>query len=239
MRLDKCLETAGYGSRNEIKKLIKARQVTVNGLVAHKGSQIVDPVLQEICVKEQRLQAQGAVYYLLNKPSGVVTAVSDELHQTVVDLIAEPDRREGLYPIGRLDRDTEGLIVMTNNGPLGYRMLHPSYHVTKIYEVTVNGFLAYDAVAFFRKGVVFLDGTRCQPAELTILAQGNQESRARLMISEGKFHQVKKMFLAYGLKVTHLKRISFGPFKLDETLALGTYRTLTEKEADDLLAFFD
>ncbi|MER0123487.1 16S rRNA pseudouridine(516) synthase [Streptococcus sp. ZJ93] len=239
MRLDKCLEKAGLGSRKQIKTLLKSRQVTVDGMLATAGSQIVDSGLQVIEVSGKKVELESAVYYLLNKPAGAVSAVSDATHQTVIDLIAEKDRRVGLYPIGRLDRDTEGLLLITNNGPLGFRMLHPKYHVDKVYEVAVNGFLAPDAVTFFKKGIQFFDGTVCQPALLEIQSADISFSRAKIQISEGKFHQVKKMFLAYGVKVTYLKRIAFGPFVLEDDLEVGAYRELTSKEKEALKEFLD
>ncbi|HFI0639641.1 TPA: pseudouridine synthase [Streptococcus suis] len=237
MRLDKCLEKAKVGSRKQVKKLFKAQQIKINGQVAQSLSQIVDPELQEIQVAGRRIELEGSVYYLLNKPAGVVSAVTDKEHQTVIDLIAPADKKEGLYPVGRLDRDTEGLVLITNNGPLGYRMLHPSHHVDKVYYVEVNGPLGPNAPAFFASGVTFLDGTRCQPADLTILAASLDHSRATIKLAEGKFHQVKKMFLAYGVKVTYLKRISFGGFELGD-LKIGQYRKLNKTEITCLLSYF-
>lgn len=238
MRLDKCLEKAQIGSRKQVKKLFKAQQIRINGQSARSLSQIVDPDLQEIQVSGKRVELEGSVYYLLHKPRGVVSAVTDKDHQTVIDLIAPQDRREGLYPVGRLDRDTEGLVLVTNNGPLGYRMLHPSHHVDKVYYVEVNGPLGSDAQTFFASGVTFLDGTRCQPAELTILEVSLGNSRATIQLAEGKFHQVKKMFLAYGVKVTYLKRMAFGGFELGD-LECGTYRELTSAEIQHVLTYFD
>ncbi|HFU4011943.1 TPA: pseudouridine synthase [Streptococcus suis] len=237
MRLDKCLEKAEIGSRKQVKKLFKAQQICIDGQVATSLSQIVDPGLQDITVEGQRVELEGSRYYLLHKPAGVVSAVSDKDHQTVIDLIEPEDRADGLYPVGRLDRDTEGLLLITNNGPLGFRMLHPKHHVDKVYYVEVNGPLEPDASAFFAQGVRFLDGTRCQPADLTILETSMEHSRAVIRIGEGKFHQVKKMFLAYGVKVTYLKRTSFGPFQLGD-LQVGTYRSLTEAELQDLKTYF-
>ena len=175
MRLDKLLGQAGFGSRNQVKKLIRSRQVYVDGVLADRDNLNVDAV-------------------------------------------------------GRLDRDTEGLVLITNNGPLGFAMLHPRYHVAKTYYVEVNDILGPDAPSFFESGVVFEDGTVCQSAQLEVLRSASDKSCAKITISEGKFHQVKKMFLAYGVKVTYLKRISFGEFKLDEGMAVGSYRTLTEAE---------
>ncbi|HFU4203387.1 TPA: pseudouridine synthase [Streptococcus suis] len=238
MRLDKCLENAKIGSRKQVKKLFKTQQITIDGRCAQALNQIVDPDLQDIQVSGRKIELAGSVYYLLHKPAGLVSAVTDKEHQTVIDLIALEDRKEGLYPVGRLDRDTEGLVLVTNNGPLGYRMLHPSHHVDKVYYLEVNGLLAEDAPDFFASGVTFLDGTRCQPADLTILESSLEHSRATIKLAEGKFHQVKKMFLAYGVKVTYLKRISFGGFDLG-SLTRGAYRTLTQKETEHLLTYFD
>ncbi|HFU4452096.1 TPA: pseudouridine synthase [Streptococcus suis] len=237
MRLDKCLEKAKIGSRKQVKKLFKAQQIRIDGQPARSLSQIVDPELQDIQVSGRKVELEGSVYYLLHKPKGVVSAVTDKDHQTVIDLIAPQDRREGLYPVGRLDRDTEGLVLITNNGPLGYRMLHPSHHVDKVYYVEVNGPLGLDAPDFFVSGVTFLDDTRCQPADLTILETSLGHSRATIKLAEGKFHQVKKMFLAYGVKVTYLKRISFGGFELGE-LEAGQYKELNEIERQMLLEYF-
>ncbi|HEL1601318.1 pseudouridine synthase [Streptococcus suis] len=238
MRLDKCMEAAQIGSRKQVKKLFKAQQIKINGQAAQSLSQIVDPELQEIQVAGRKIELKGSVYYLLNKPAGVVSAVTDQEHQTVIDLISPEDRADGLYPLGRLDRDTEGLVLITNNGPLGYRMLHPSHHVDKVYYVEVNGPLGQDAPTFFASGVTFLDGTRCQPADLTVLEASLDHSRATIKLAEGKFHQVKKMFLAYGVKVTYLKRISFGGFELGD-LERGSYRQLSPNEMDHLLTYFD
>ncbi|MBO3757062.1 16S rRNA pseudouridine(516) synthase [Streptococcus suis] len=238
MRLDKCMEAAQIGSRKQVKKLFKSQQIIVDGRPAQSLSQIVDPELQEIQVGGRKIELKGSVYYLLNKPAGVVSAVTDQEHQTVIDLISSQDSREGLYPVGRLDRDTEGLVLITNNGPLGYRMLHPSHHVDKVYYVEVNGLLGLDAPTFFASGVTFLDGTRCQPADLTVLEASLDHSRATIKLAEGKFHQVKKMFLAYGVKVTYLKRISFGGFELGD-LERGAYRQLTPNEMEHLFTYFD
>jgi len=231
------MEAARIGSRKQVKKLFKSQQIVIDGQPAQSLSQIVDPELQTIQVSGKKVALEGSAYYLLHKPSGVVSAVRDKEHQTVIDLISPEDSREGLYPVGRLDRDTEGLVLITNNGPLGYRMLHPSHHVDKIYHVEVNGFLADDAPSFFASGIAFLDGTRCQPAELTILAASLDHSRAIIKLAEGKFHQVKKMFLAYGVKVTYLKRISFGGFELGD-LKRGAYRQLTPSELEHLITYF-
>ena len=238
MRLDKLLAQAGFGSRGQVKKLIRSRQVRVDGEFAVADNLNVDPSLQDITVSGKPFSYSPDVYYILNKPNGVVSAVRDEQYQTVIDLIDPSDRRTGLYPVGRLDRDTEGLVLITNNGPLGFRLLHPKHHVDKTYYVEVNDELHPDAPFFFENGIVFLDGTVCKPAKLQIISSSPEISCAYITISEGKLHQVKKMFLTYGVKVTYLKRISFGPFELGD-LPVGKYRELTEGEKTSLKDYLD
>ncbi|MET3643601.1 pseudouridine synthase [Streptococcus gallinaceus] len=237
MRLDKLLGLVGFGSRNQVKKLLHSRQVRIDGEIVTAIDQIVDTDLQDIRVAGRPVGGYGSKYFLLHKPAGVVTAVTDKEHQTVVDMLALENRVEGIYPIGRLDRDTEGLVLLTNNGPLGFRLLHPQYHIEKTYYVEVNGPLDDDALTFFLAGVEFLDGTKCKPAQLEILSSGREKSCAHIRIAEGKFHQVKKMFLAYGVKVTYLKRIRFGEFDLGD-LPLGHYRNLDEEELQYLKKYF-
>lgn len=234
MRMDELLKKQGFGSRNQIKKLLKSHQVKIDGKLVTGANTIVDAQVQKIEVAGQRVRDSSLVYYLLHKPAGIVTARKDGQHQTVLDLLAKEVSKDGLYPVGRLDRDTEGLVLITNNGPLGFKLLHPSHHISKTYLVEVNGYLAEDAVDFFDQGVRFLDGNICKSAQLDILNAEETKSRARLVITEGKFHQVKKMFLAYGLKVTYLKRIAFGPLKLGD-LERGQYRPLAKDEIAILL----
>ncbi|PCH12684.1 Ribosomal large subunit pseudouridine synthase B [Streptococcus parauberis] len=238
MRIDKLLEEEGIGSRNQVKTLIKSQQVKVNEQVITDGKTNVDPSLQVITASGTPIQAEGHHYFILNKPNGVVSARSDGLHQTVIDCLSVEDRYAKLYPIGRLDRDTEGLVLLTDNGPLGFRMLHPKHHVSKTYLVRVNGQLKDDALVFFEEGIVFHDGTKCKPAHLQILKKDEKCSEAVVTISEGKFHQVKKMFLAYGLKVIYLKRISFAGLTLGE-LPVGQYRKLTKLEKTEIIKFLD
>lgn len=211
----------------------------IDGISARSDNQIVDTDLQEIVVNRKRVTGHGSRYYLLHKPRGVVTARSDREHKTVIDLIAPEDQVDGLYPIGRLDRDTKGLLLITDNGPLGYRMLHPSHHVYKTYLVEVNGLLDEQAVQAFAEGVVFHDGTQCKPAKLDILEAGVSRSQARVTLSEGKFHQIKKMFLCVGVKVTSLTRVSFGGFELPDDLPEGQYRELNEQEKAILKQYLD
>lgn len=238
MRLDKVLEKEGFGSRKAVKRLFQMKQVSVDGVLATAGSQNVDTDLHTIVVNKQKICQPNHSYYMLNKPSGVVTAVKDLEHQTVIDLINKKDQNQKLFPVGRLDRDTEGLLLLTDNGQLGYQLLHPQKRVIKQYEVIVNERLTERDCERFSEGIIFYGGIRCKPAELKILSAAEGESRAILAIEEGKFHQVKKMFLSVGKKVIYLKRISMGPLVLDTQLATGAYRSLKRAELEALRPYF-
>ena len=234
MRLDQVMNQAGLGSRNQVKRLLKSCQVQVDGQVERRPNRNVDPGLQEIKVQGRILTQPAETYWLLHKPQGVLTAVKDDRFTTVIDCLAPQDQTPGLYPVGRLDRSTTGLVFLTTNGPLGYRMLHPQYHVEKEYQVVVNGPLTQDHVASFAQGILIDQDRPCAPAHLVIEASGPQESRARLTIREGKFHQVKKMFLSVGVKVTQLHRLRMGHLVLDQDLAPGAYRSLKPEELEQL-----
>jgi 16S rRNA pseudouridine516 synthase len=238
MRLDKLLEQENFGSKRHVKALIRSKQVCIDGKIVLDESQSVEPAIQEILVNGQRLQEPLHVYYMLNKPQGVVTAVRDAAHTTVIDLIAPKDQRKNLYPVGRLDRDTEGLLLLTDNGQLGYQLLLPQKKVIKRYEVIVNGALTEADRLAFAQGIVFIGGETCKAAELHILTAKAEYSHAYLDITEGKFHQVKKMFLSVGKKVTYLKRLSMGPIQLDEALEAGQYRSLNIAELQSLRPYF-
>ena len=238
MRLDKLLFETGFGSRRTVKRLIKSKQVQVNGQTIVVDNLNVDPQLQEVKVSGARVHYHPHVYYMLHKPAGVVSAVSDAANQTVIDLIEPSHRVPGLFPVGRLDKDTEGLLLLTNNGQLGYQLLIPNKDVTKCYEAVVNERVTSEDQVAFADGIIFDGGVKCKPAKLTILSQSEAESRVLLEISEGKFHQVKKMFLSVGKKVTYLKRLSMGPLELDNTLPLGSYRALHVEELAALRPYF-
>ncbi|MBF6626634.1 rRNA pseudouridine synthase [Aerococcaceae bacterium zg-BR9] len=230
MRLDKLLiQTKNYSKRQR-KKLLVDGDILVDGHKALALSQNIDSHLQTIIVNGEQLIGEREHYFVMNKPTGVVSAVSDADKVTVIDLIDNHTKLSGLYPIGRLDRDTSGLLLITTNGPLGFRMLHPDYHVKKTYEVVVNGKLTARHQQQFQQGIIFEGGYCCCPAQLVILSADATQSIAHVTISEGKFHQVKKMFLSIGVKVIQLKRIAFGPFVLDSQLAPGQYRELTANE---------
>ena len=238
MRLEHLLMKHFDISRNHMKKLISSGEVLIDSIAATHVSNNVDPQLQVITVLGNQIEDNSQKYFLLNKPKGIISATTDATHTTVIDLFYK-ENINGLYPIGRLDRDTEGLLIITNNGPLGYRLLNPVQHIEKEYYVEVNGPLDNSCIQRFYDGIIFHDGTICKPAILSILESSPSFSKASVIISEGKFHQIKKMFLCVGVKVTFLKRIRFGEFLLDESLSPGEYRPFNSFELQLLKQYFD
>lgn len=233
MRIDKLLEANQVGSKTAIKQLIRDGLVTVDGRLIRQLNHTVDPGFQQICLKGQPLKGPAHQYWLLYKPTGVVTAVRDSQWSTVLDLI--PEAGPKVFPVGRLDRDSEGLLLLTDNGQLGRTLLYPEKKVHKTYHVTVKEPLEAGVQQAFAEGIIFTDGTRCLPAPLTILTAHT----ALVEIQEGKRHQVKKMFLACGKKVLQLKRIAMGPLKLDQQAQPGTYRKLNQRELQSLVPYFE
>ncbi len=233
MRLDKLLAHSGYGTRSEIKLLVKRGGVQVNGKKAKDSGQQVNPERDEVLVDGEKVVYREFVYLMLHKPPGYVSATEDTRDPTVLDLIGGEYSHFDLFPVGRLDKDTEGLLLLTNDGKLAHELLSPKKHVPKTYFARVSGgpVSTEDAEAF-REGVRLDDGYVTLPAQLNILEPGDTgtEARIELTIMEGKFHQVKRMFEAVGKKVMYLKRITMGSLSLDHTLALGAYRELTEEE---------
>ena len=229
MRLYKLLAQEKI-SRKTMKQALLKKEILVDGLPATSLAQNVDTGLQELIFKDRKIQGYEHTYLMLHKPNGVVTASKDKKLPTVMDLLPQHLQSDRLYAIGRLDRDTTGLLLLTDNGPLGFQLLHPQYHVDKTYKVEVNGLLTPDHIQQFKDGIIFLDGTACKPAQLDMQASSPSFSRATITISEGKFHQVKKMFLSVGVKVTALKRVQFGDFLLDPDLAEGQHRRLNQEE---------
>lgn len=237
MRLDKVIEQQLKTTRKEMKRLFLMKKVFIDGSVERNPQRNVDSQLHDIQVDGQSVQTTH-VYYLLNKPAGVVTAKKDDQFQTATELIAEKERPENLYPVGRLDRDTTGLLLLTDNGQLGYDLLQPGAKVEKTYRARVNERVTSEDVEAFEAGIVFHGAIRCQPAKLTILHSEPGNSEVELTIKEGKFHQVKKMFLTRGKKVTRLERLSMGPLRLPEELPVGGYRSLTLNELKQLKIYF-
>ena len=231
MRLDRLLAQEKV-SRKAMKQALLKKEILVDDYPARSLAQNIDTGLQKLVFQGRQIQGDEHIYLMLHKPNGVVTASKDKKLPTVMDLLPKHFQSEQLYAIGRLDRDTTGLLLLTDNGPLGFQLLHPQYHVDKTYQVKVNGLLTPDHIQQFQDGIVFLDGTICKPAKLEILSTSLTESHASITISEGKFHQVKKMFLSVGVKVTSLKRVQFGDFTLDSELAEGQYRPLNPEELE-------
>lgn len=217
MRLDKMLSNSGAGSRKEIKELVKAGKVTVNGEAAKKSDMQINEETDEICVNGERIVYKEFVYLMLNKPAGYVSATEDFKYPTVIDLVPEIYRHYDLFPVGRLDIDTEGLLIITNDGGYAHNMLSPKKHVYKTYLAELDGAVTEDDVKKFKDGITIDGGYTCKEAELVPLTNNS----ATVRICEGKFHQVKLMFAAVGKKVTYLKRIKFGEFDLPEDLHLG------------------
>lgn len=240
MRLDKFLAEAGIGSRSEVKVLLKKGKVTVSGQIIKDGRYQVDKNSSEITFDGKPLQYQEFYYYLLNKPQGVVSATKDNLNRTVLDLLSSEDYRKDIFPVGRLDKNTEGLLILTNDGALGHDLTQPKKHVEKEYFAKVDGIVNQETIEKFSEGLTLKNGEQCKPAELFVVktyestTQNGYISEIRIVIHEGKFHQVKRMFEAVGMYVLELKRLRMGGLKLDETLSLGNYRTLTEFELSQL-----
>ncbi len=234
MRLDKCLADCGLGTRSEVKSLLKAKRITVNGKVVNNGKVQVNPETDEILFDGEKIQYEEFVYIMMNKPKGVVSATEDNLHKTVLDLIDPVYFKKGVFPVGRLDIDTHGLLLLTNDGELAHRLLSPKKHVTKIYQARVEGVMTAEDVTAFEKGIVLSDGTECMPARLDILSTTQDESIVQIHLKEGKFHQVKRMVKACGKTVVDLERLTMGPLRLDKELALGESRPLTEEEQQSL-----
>lgn len=238
LRLDKYLADSGEGTRTTVKQLIKNGRVRVNGNSSIKPEMKVNTDTDEIAVDDRILTYHEYEYFMLNKPAGVISASEDKTKKTVVDLIDGQKRRD-LFPVGRLDRDTEGLLIITNDGPLCNRLLAPGKHVEKKYYAKVKGEVSEEDVKVFQFGVDIGDEKLTKEAKLTIIrtfdVAGETYSEVSLIITEGRYHQVKRMFQAVGKEVVYLKRLSMGPIILDDTLAVGTYRKLTDEELSLIL----
>lgn len=235
MRLDKFLTAVGLGSRTEVKALLKKKAIRVNGQVETSPKAQIDEAKDQVTYQDQVLTYEEFVYYLLNKPQGVISATEDKHHRTVLDLLDDTARHKEVFPVGRLDIDTTGLLLLTNNGQLAHALLSPKKHVDKTYVAEVAGVMTPDDVARFEAGIQLSDHL-CQPALLELLDMAEQTSRVRVTIREGKFHQVKRMVAACGKEVTNLKRLSMGPMTLPDDLPEGSWRRLTEAEVTELLA---
>jgi 16S rRNA pseudouridine516 synthase len=229
LRLDKFLADMGRGSRSELRQSIKSGRVTVNQTVIRDPGRQVDCRTDRVFLEGVAVPYRRYIYLMLNKPAGVISATEDPRERTVLDLIDPRYRHRGIFPAGRLDKDTEGLLILTNHGELGHRLLTPKRHVMKRYFAKIAGVARPADREAFRRGIVLADGYRCLPAELEIL-NADDLSEVIVGIVEGKFHQIKRMFETLEKRVVYLKRLSMGGLRLDERLNPGEYRELTEEE---------
>lgn len=231
-RLDKFISNQCFDiSRSGVKDLLKKGRVTVNGKVVKKADEKICPERDEVCVSGKRVVYKKHLYIMLNKPAGVVCATRDGLSPTVLALLPDELKRDGLFPAGRLDKDTEGFVLITDDGELAHKMLAPKSHVPKLYYVKLEAPLAKNAEEKFKNGMTLSDGTSCLPAELERIS----DTECFVTLHEGMFHQVKRMFEALDNKVSYLKRVKIGNVELDENLALGEVRELTSYEVGQLL----
>ncbi|MBN2797211.1 MAG: rRNA pseudouridine synthase [Clostridia bacterium] len=233
MRLDKYLSNMSVGTRSEVKKIIFQGRVQVNGQVVKKIDEKINPDTDLILLDHQEVSYEKYIYLLLNKPSGYITATEDNMHKTVLDLISEHKNRK-LSPVGRLDKDTEGLLIITDDGEFNHQLMSPKKHVSKTYFAKVRGKVLPLHQEIFKIGVVLEDDYKCLPAELEILSSSDL-SEIKVTITEGKYHQVKRMFKSIGCEVEYLERIAIGNLSLDQTLKRGEYRPLKENEIKLLL----
>ena len=230
-RLDKVLANLGYGTRKEVKALVKSKVVEVDGVVAKSSDMKLDPEVSVITVNGEEVRYRKYIYLMMNKPDGVVSATYDKFDETVVDLLYDEDAVFSPFPVGRLDKDTVGLLLLTNDGDLNHRLISPKYKVDKVYYAEIDKPVDEKDVAAFERGITLQDdGYKCLPAKLEILKATEDGSEVKVTIVEGKFHQVKRMFEARGKKVVYLRRIEFGGLHLDEELEEGEYRELTDEE---------
>ena len=232
LRLDKIIAASGRYSRREVKLLIRQGRVLVDGMPARSPEDKVNPEAAEITVNGEVLPYRRHTWLMLHKPAGVLSATEDGRGKTVLDLLTPELQRQGLFPVGRLDKDTEGLLLLTNEGGLAHDLLSPRHHVDKVYFARTAGTLTEEDRRAFAEGME-LNGLRCLPAELEILSAGT-ESEALVTLREGKFHQVKRMLAQRGKPVLYLKRVKMGNLTLDPALARGEYRYLTDEELQAL-----
>lgn len=228
MRLDKFLGNHGFGTRKEVKLLVKRGAVKVNDVVVKKSDIKIVPENDTVTVYNEVVMYEPFVYIMLNKPAGYISSTKDYKDETVLELI-EGFEHYDLHPVGRLDKDTEGLLILTNDGQFSHDVLSPRKHVNKTYFARVDGYVTDDTVELFKAGITLDDGYKAMPAELQIISAG-EISEIELVIQEGKFHQVKRMFKAVDMTVIYLKRIKMGGLPLDESLTPGAYRKLTLEE---------
>lgn len=228
IRLDKYLSEMQLGTRSEVKKLIRAGKVQLDGKTCKSPEQKFDPLQAQVMADHRLIRYTAYEYFMLHKPKGCVSATEDSRYPTVLDYITD-HLRSDLFPVGRLDLDTEGLLLITNDGALAHELLSPAKHIPKTYEATIDGIVTAEDVRKFAEGIDIGEKKLTRPAELVVI-KSNVISKIQVTIYEGKFHQIKRMFEAVGKPVLELKRLAMGALRLDETLQPGEYRPLTMDE---------
>lgn len=226
MRLDKLLSECGVASRKEIRQLIRSGRVSVDGAAAASPEMKLDPYKALVCLDGTKIEYAKYHYYMMNKPAGVLSATDDGRQKTVLDLVTPEMRKIGLFPVGRLDKDTTGLLLLTNDGEFAHRVISPRSGIVKVYHARTEAPVDEADITAFKEGLTLGDGTKCLPAGLKLLPDGS----CLVEVMEGKYHQVKRMLSSRGKPVTELKRLSIGGLKLDKALLPGSFRALEENE---------
>lgn len=234
MRLDKFFSSQNLATRKEVKSLIKEGMVSVNGSTKLKPEQKVDSEADRICLNGEPVSYKKYIYLMLNKPQGVVSATTDRDCKTVLDLVPEELYRPGLFPAGRLDKDTTGFVLLTDDGELAHQILAPKNHIDKTYHARIAGDITEKEILQFEQGVVLKDGFVCLPAKIKVLEKG-EESLVEIVLQEGKYHQIKRMIAAVGGRVTALKRVKMGGLELDTSLLEGGCREILHKDVERFL----
>ena len=229
-RLDKIISNLGYGSRKEIKSLVKKGLVKVDGEIVKDNGLLIDPEKSVININGEDLFYREYIYLMMNKPDGVISATYDNREETVIDLLEVEHQVFNPFPVGRLDKDTVGLLLLTNDGELNHRLISPKWHVDKVYYAKIDKAVDEKDIEAFKNGITLDDGYKCKEGKLEIISSSNEGSEVMVTIQEGKYHQVKRMFEALGKTVVYLKRTEFGGLPLDQELEEGEYRELTEDE---------
>jgi 16S rRNA pseudouridine516 synthase len=236
-RLDKIISNLGYGSRKDVKSFAKKGIIEVDGVIVKDNGMLVDPEKSIIKINGEQILYRKYIYLMMNKPDGVISATHDNKDETVIDLLELEHQVFEPFPVGRLDKDTVGLLLLTNDGELNHRLIAPKWHVDKVYYAKIDKKVDEKDVAAFKNGITLDDGYKCMEAKLEILSNDDNGSDIRVTIQEGKYHQVKRMFEAVDKKVVYLKREEFGGLLLDPTLEEGEYRELTDDELSLLRSY--
>ncbi|MBS6500939.1 MAG: pseudouridine synthase [Clostridium sp.] len=236
-RLDKVLSNLGYGTRKEIKQVVRKGLIEVNGEIVKDNGMQIDPEVDKVLVNGEEIFYRKYIYLMMNKPDGVISATFDNRDETVIDLLEIEHQVFEPFPVGRLDKDTVGLLLLTNDGELNHRLISPKWKVDKVYYAKIDKKVTEADIKKFKNGITLDDGYTCKEAKLEILESSDSGSEVMITIQEGKFHQVKRMFEAVDKSVVYLKRVEFGTLQLDEDLEEGEYRELTEEEVAILKGF--